>query len=104
MDLCYGGKHVPILLSATRKYTPEEIREICRRVTGPFCLVIQSTPITIYGEDCLMMACHVCAAYHNWLAYNAPEDDGFQQDMEAREAEMQARWNEPISDSSDLDS
>jgi hypothetical protein len=103
MELCYGGKHVPIALSATRRYTPEEIREMCRKVKGPFCLNVQSTPIMVYGEECMMLACHVCSAYHNWLAYNAPEDDGFEEDMANREALIQARWEEPITDPRDCE-
>ena len=74
---------------------------MCRRTLGPFFLRIQGQSIKVYGEECLMLACQVSAAYHDWLAYNAPLDDGFEQDMEEREAYFKARWEEPITDGSD---
>lgn len=101
MEICYGGKHIPIPLSSTRRYTPDQIRELCRKVLGPFYLKVQGSPIAIYGEECMVLACHACAAYHDWLAYNAPLDDGFEEDMAAREECMKQRWEEPISDLSD---
>ena len=101
MELCYGGKHVRLSLSATKRYTPEQIRAMCRKVVGPFHLVVQGSPIAIHGEECMLLACHACAAYHDWVAYNVPLDDGFEEDMAAREAIVQARWEEPISDNSD---
>jgi hypothetical protein len=36
----------------------------------------------------LQLACKVSAAYHDWVAYNAPEDDGFHEDMEEREQKI----------------
>ena len=50
-----------------------------------------------------MLACEVSAAYHDWLAYNAQEDDGFCKDMEAREERVRQRMEEQPSENSDYD-
>lgn len=93
-ELCYGWGHTPLRMSATRKYTPHEVREMCRRVCGPFWLKVESQLIQVSGEDCLRLACQASAAYHDWLSYNAPEDDGFSQDFEEREARIVACMEE----------
>ncbi|MFN9939654.1 MAG: hypothetical protein ACK56I_09280, partial [bacterium] len=36
------------------------------------------------------VACQTVAAYHNYLAYNVPEPDGFAEDMAQREARAAA--------------
>jgi hypothetical protein len=43
------------------------------------------------------VVCQVSAAYHDWLAYNAPEDDGFAEDMAKREVKIQEHMEEPSS-------
>lgn len=101
MRLCHGWAKHPIRLSATRKYSDLEIREICRRHTGPFWLSVEDTPIRLREEICLHLACQVSAAYHNWVAYNAPEDDGFAADMLERERVVQARMEATTSSDDD---
>lgn len=66
---------------------------MCRRVCGPFWLRVESQLIPVHGEDCLRLACEVSSAYHDWLAYNAPDNDGFSEDFEAREELIIAQMN-----------
>ncbi len=40
MELCHHWCKRPIQLSSTRRYTREQIREKCRRVSGPFWLLV----------------------------------------------------------------
>jgi hypothetical protein len=92
-EVCYGHWHVPVRLSATRRYQWEEIRAICKRRVPPYSLRVEGTLIPIANEAQLQLACRASSAYHDWVAYNVPEDDGFSADMDAREqrilAEMQ---------------
>lgn len=57
-------------------------------MTGPFWLRVEGTLIPVENEAALELACKVSAAYHDWVAYNVPEDDGFQEDMEEREQKI----------------
>jgi hypothetical protein len=54
---------------------------------------VEGALIPITNEAQLQLACRASSAYHDWLAYNVPEDDGFSADMREREqrilAEMQ---------------
>lgn len=103
MELCHSWDKRPIELSATRRYTAEEIRAKCKRVSPPFWLRVEGKLIQVHWEECLALACEVSAAYHDWLAYNAQEDDGFCKDMEAREERVRQRMEEPPSENSDYD-
>ncbi len=97
MDLCHGWGQIPIRISSTKRYTPEQLRELCKRVVGPFWLKVEGKPIAIKDEEsCLMLACQACAAHHDWVAYSAPIDDGFESDMAEREAYIKASLEEPI--------
>ena len=49
---------------------------------------VEGKLIPLEGEMALQLACKVSAAYHDWVAYNAPEDDGFHEDMEEREQKI----------------
>ena len=88
MEICHGWARVPIRLSATRKYLDVEIRQLCKRHIGPFWLCVENTVIPIKDESCLLFACKACAAYHDWISYNAPSDDGFADDMRVREKKL----------------
>jgi hypothetical protein len=92
-EMCCGHWHVPVRLSATRRYEWEEIRALCRRRLPPYSLRVEGALIPITNEAQLQLACRASSAYHDWLAYNVPEDDGFSADMREREqrilAEMQ---------------
>lgn len=88
MELCHSFQHRAIPLRATRKYDWTEVRSMCQRVTGPFWLRVEGQLIPIQGEESLDLACQVSAAYHDWVAYNAPEreelpDDTYQQETES---------------------
>ena len=101
MDLCHGWARVPIRLSATRKYMPWELRAKCKGATPPYWLRVEGKVIPVTSESALQLACHASAAYHDWLAYNAPEDDGFAEDMAERERRIQAHMDEPNSEDSE---
>jgi hypothetical protein len=101
MELCHGQWAQPVRLSSTRRYTPQEIRGMCKRVLGPFWLRVEGKLIQVHGEECMRLACEVSAAYHDWVAYNVPEDDGFCEDMAERERRVQARMEEPSSSDDD---
>jgi hypothetical protein len=102
MELCHSWAHIPIRFSTSSRITPDQIRERCNKVTHPLWLHIENTKILVVGEECTWLACQVSAAYHNWLAYNAPDDDGFAADMEEREARIALHMEEPSSEESDM--
>ena len=87
MDLCYGHSHISIRLRATKKYLWEELRDMCTRVSPPYCLRVEGTLIPLVGQDALDLGCKVSAAYHDWVAYNATYDDGFDECGESEQGE-----------------
>lgn len=99
MELYSGWSKKPIQLSSTQRYHPEQILAKCKRRQGPFWLRVEGTLIPVVGESCLQFACEVSAAYHDWVAYNTLEDDGFMEDMAEREQRIFERLAE--ADSSD---
>ena len=103
MELCHSWSKRPIKLSATRRYTPEEVREKCKRASAPYWLRVEGKLIQVHGEACLQLACQVSAAYHDWLAFNAAEDDGFGKDMAAREERVRQHMEEAPSEDSEYD-
>lgn len=94
-ELCYSHGHIPLSLSATRHYEWEQVRAMCKRVSPPFSLRVEGCLIPLQNETELRLACKVSAAYHSWLAYNAPIDDGFSKDMQEREALIAAEMEQP---------
>jgi hypothetical protein len=101
MEICHGRDRIPLFLSSTKRYTPEEIKDMCSHWAGPFFLKVEGKCISVCGDECMLLACQVCSAYHEWLAYNVPPEDGFAADMQAREEIIKARLEEPFSDGSD---
>jgi hypothetical protein len=101
MELCHSWAQIPLRLSATRRYSAWQLREKCRHVSPPFWLRVEGQTIPVSDEACLQLACRASAAYHDWLAYNVPEDDGFALDMFQRELKIQAHMDEPSSEESD---
>ena len=85
MNIHHGWCQRAIPLSATRKYSHDEMRSLCKRVSPPFWLNVEGKMLQIHGEECLAFSCQISATYHNEIAYNAQEDDGFSADMRARE-------------------
>ena len=100
MELCHSWQARPVRLSSTRRYLPEEVLAKCKRATGPFWLRVEGRLVQVHGEACLRLACEVSAAYHDWVAYNVPGEDGFAEDMARREAKVQMHMEEPGSDES----
>jgi len=98
MELCSGWSHDRIPLSATRHYLPEEIIQLCKRRVRPFWLNVQGKHIQVQGKESLELACNIACVYHNQIAYNAQSDDGFGDEMEHVEREVQARMDEVLSD------
>ena len=89
-ELCYGMWHCPLPLSATRRYDWTELRSMCKQVLPPYALRVEGQVVPVVNEAQLVLACKVAAAYHDWVAYNVPEDDGFQKDMQERETRIAA--------------
>ena len=85
MNICHGWMHRRMPLSATRKYSQEEMLAMCKRLSPPFWLDVENTFVPVRNRQELEFACHVSSAYHNSIAYNAVEDDGFAHDMQQRE-------------------
>jgi len=56
----------------------------------PHWLIVDGARIVLATREALWVGCQAAAAYHNYLAYNAPSPDGFQEDMERREAAVRA--------------
>lgn len=82
VDICHGLPRRRIPLQATRKYMPEEIMAMCRGASPPYYILVENTMIPIKENACLALACEISSAYHNWVAYNAPDDDGSTTDTE----------------------
>lgn len=85
MNLCHGWSKRRVPLSATRKYCQEELLLFCKRLSPPFWLDVENKFIPVTTPQELAFACHVSTAYHNSIAYNALDDDGFASDMLQRE-------------------
>jgi hypothetical protein len=82
MELCHSYQHVIIPLRATRRYTWEILRDMCKRRTGPFWLRVEGTLVALESETALQTGCKVCSAYHDWVAYNVSSySDGSDEDM-----------------------
>lgn len=79
LEICHTRTRTPVRLSATRRYTWDEVRAKCKQ--GPFSLKVEGKLIPILDESALLMACQASAAYHDWVAYNVPEEDGFSEEM-----------------------
>jgi hypothetical protein len=77
MNILYGHGPRPLALSATRRYQPEEILHMvdCIRAAGQtIFLQVENHNIPIRPNE-FELASAVVAAYHNQIAYNAPQDD-----------------------------
>jgi hypothetical protein len=98
MNIHHGWCQRVIPLSATRKYSPEELRAMCKRVSPPLWLNVEGRMLQIQGEECLAFSCQISATYHNSIAYNAPEDDGFAEDMRERERRIRG-WSDDTTSS-----
>lgn len=92
MNVHYGHRPRPIGLSATRKYFPEELYETMDRLAKndqTLFLQVENEFIRVNPQE-IGLAAALVASYHNQIAYNAPPDDGWDEetrDMEARAAE-----------------
>lgn len=102
IDLRYGHSRTPLRLSATRRYLSDELLSMIQRRMPPYCLFVDDVRIVLPTDEALWVGCQAAAAYHNYLAHNAPHPDGFQEDMEAREARARAHM-EAESSSEDED-
>jgi len=89
MQIVNRWSRLAVRLSATRRYEPEEILSMCRRIHPPLWLNVYDGYILIDDEQSLLFACQVCAHYHNGISHNVPPDDGFSRDMAEREALLQ---------------
>ena len=71
---------------------------MCKRVSGPYWMRVEGKLIPLQNESNLQLACRANSAYHDWVAYNVPEDDGFCEDMAEREQRIAAEMAEPADD------
>jgi hypothetical protein len=93
-DLCHSYQHRVIPLRATHQYQWEEVRELCKKCTGPYSLRMEGALIPLQNEWELRLACKVAAAYHAAVAHAALDDDGFGADIAEREARIAAELAE----------
>jgi hypothetical protein len=90
LDLRFGYSRTLLPLSNTRRYLPDELMSMMQSRARPHWLYVDGVRIELSAHDGLWVGCQAVAAYHNYLAYNAPAPDGFQEDMEEREAAARA--------------
>jgi hypothetical protein len=101
MLLSHTWARRPIPLSSTRHYHPEEVEAKRRRHTGPHWLTVEGTHIPLDSPDDMSLACRAVSAYHNYVAYNVPPDDGFAREVLVLEAKWQQHMEESSSDEED---
>ena len=99
MMISYGYQKHPLQMWSTRHYTPDYIYRVCIRQAKPYWFQGGDHVYhKIHNPRELYRACKEVAEYHNYIAYNVPEEDGFAADMEERELRIQAFLEEPDSD------
>jgi hypothetical protein len=98
IDLRYGWNHIPIRLSVTRRYLAEEVFARVNTRTGPIWLYVDGQRIALPTRDAVWVGCQAVGAYHNYIAHNAPQPDGFAQEMAAAEARARAHMEAASSD------
>lgn len=101
MQIVNRWSSLAVRLYSTRRYMPEEIRDMCRRINPPLWLNVGDGFIPLDNEQSVLFACQVCAHHHNSISYNVPPDDGFSRDMAEREARMQEHMEEESSSDDD---
>ena len=90
MELLHHWSHRVITLSSTRRYLPEEIEALCVRKSPPFWLRVEGTMIRIQDSSQMPLVYRICAAHHNGIVQNVPQDDGWTKETE----EMESRARE----------
>ena len=101
MRLHFGPQRLAVGLSSTRRCVPERLYERMLRLSRPHWLSVEGLLFRLESEDTLLLACDIVAAEHNALAWEAPEEDGFEREMVELEARARARMDAPSSDSED---
>ena len=105
MRLWFGHRPRPLHMTATRQYTPEElhVRLVTVRSWDQQAWLQVENEKLLLTEGDLSLAARVSASYHNQLCYNAPDDDGWNAETAAMEAEAEERQAAPPSDNSDTE-
>lgn len=101
INLHYGHSRTALFLSSTRRYLPDELLSMMQDRYAPYWLWVENAWISLPTQEALWVGCQAAAAYHSYLAYNAPLPDGFEEDMAEREASVQARMEASSSSDSD---
>ena len=103
MNLCYGVRPRPLMLRSTRRYLPEHLEALCRRlVNQPLFLRVENEYHPV-PPPCLPFACLLVASYHNQIAHNLAPEDGSMAETEDMEWAAQAHMEAPDSDLSDTE-
>jgi hypothetical protein len=92
-------------MSATRLYHPEQVWQVVHRLHRngtPLFLQVENHRIPLCARD-LPLATSVAVSYHNQLAYNAPEPDGWAEETAHMEAMAVRHMEAPSSEDSDED-
>jgi len=104
MLLWYGHPPVAFYMTATHRYFPDELENRVNNLADAGNLIWLSVENErhVLVEQEFPLACRLAASYHNQLAYNAPPDDGF--DEETLQMEQQAQQHmEALSSDEDAD-
>lgn len=102
MQLLYGLPPRPLRMAATRRYPPDEVINLLARLDGrgqQIWIRVENTNIPV-GLHEVRLAAEMATAYHNAICYNAPPDDGWQEETEAMEERALQHMLAPLSDDS----
>ena len=103
MQLLHHWCHRIVTLSGTRRYLPEELEAMCRRLSPPFWIRVEGTIIRIRDQSQMSLAYQLCAAYHNGIVQNVPHDDGAEKETEEMERRAQQHMEAESSSEDEAD-
>jgi len=96
MRLLQGPNRIALALLNTRRYYPEQVIQTMLNHRKPYFLDVDGVHISVDPDRELWVACQaVCAEHNAGPAREAPEEDGFEQEMGEIEARVQAHMEDP---------
>lgn len=99
MLIYHGYSKRALQMWSTRRYSPQFLYDECVKHKEPYWLWIPASGYSLLDtSEKLSHACRLVSEHHNYIAYNTPEDDGFEEDMAAREIRISNFLDEPSSD------
>lgn len=99
MRLHFGPQRLAVGLASTQRYVAERLFERMLRLSQPYWINVEGQLIRLHTDDMLLLACDIVTAEHNAMAWDAPEEDGFEREMVELEARARARADASSSDS-----